>query len=154
MSDEKRTLPQTELDLALMTTNSVWGNKEVSQELRTKLNRLYKGVDEAGNETSIAQSEWGNLGFFTRDIRLGNLDRVSGELQHVRHFLRLANDCLQLGLKSSFVISLSEVATYTETSQSKGGFLRKIMNTIRQETTHRELEPPKKKFFGGNKKEV
>jgi hypothetical protein len=40
-----------------------------------------------------------------------------------------------------------------ELSQSKGGFLRKNMNTLRQETKHSETEPPKKQLFGAKKEQ-
>jgi hypothetical protein len=50
-----------------------------------------------------------------------------------------------------FLICLSRVATLLEISQSKGGFLRKQMNTLRMENMQGEIEPPKKSLFGVGK---
>lgn len=55
MSDERENKPvlRTELDLQLLTTNSVWGRKEVNPELYDKLRkqkaRLIQRVDENDN---------------------------------------------------------------------------------------------------------
>ncbi len=99
---------------------------------------------------------WSLLSFFTRDMRLGNLSEWSGELQACRYMIELSNDLLVTDMKTSFAVALSRVATILETSQSKNGFLRKAMNTLRQEHIRQELEAPKKSFFGGsgNKKDT
>jgi len=82
-------------------------------------------------------------------MRLGNLSSFDNELQTCRYFIDLANDLLNVDMIEPFLIALSRAATILETSQSKSGFLRKAMNTLRQESSHQNLEPPKKKFFGG-----
>jgi len=152
-NDYVRSLPASELDLNLMLTDSVWGKNEVSQELRDRLNRYYREIDEDGNEKIIKSSLWGLLGFFTRDMRLGNLSAFNNELETCRYHIDLANDLLTVEMIEPFLISLSRTANILETSQSKGGFLRKINNTLRQEHYKQEMEPPKKKFFGGKKHE-
>lgn len=154
MSEEsKRTTPQSELDLVLMTTNSVWGMPEVSQELKDRLNKEFKTKDEDGTEGVSIKSMWGMLSFYTRDMRLSNLGTFNGEFEYVKYHIDLAGDCLQEGLVKPFLVALSRAATVLELSQSKGGFLRKKMGTIRQELSHEQTEPPKRQLFGGNKKE-
>lgn len=153
LKPQKRVRPETELDLTLMTTDSVWGKSEVPQELITKLNRLYHSTDESGAEKNIIESLWGLLGFYTRDIRLANLDKWL-ELPHVRYHLDLAGDLLNAGYVEPFLVALARAVTVLETSQSKGGFLRKRQGTFTHEQFHREEEPPKKSLFGmGKKKE-
>ncbi len=157
---QKRVLPQSELDFHLMTTDSVWGKADVSQELKEKLEKYFsvkddKGkqlYDKEGNPVVNAQSLWGLLGFYTRDMRLANLSFFNGEVQYCQYYLDLANDFLQAQMVEPFVICLSRVATMLELSQSKGGFLRKMMNTLRTEAMHGELEPPKKQLFGAKDK--
>lgn len=153
MSDDKknyrRTSPTNELDLSLMTTDSVWGKPEVSQELKTRLNRQFLANNEEGKEETVIESLWGLLGFYTRDMRLANLSQFNGEVEYCRIYLDLANDLLQNGNTEPFIIALSRVATMLELSQSKNGFLRKNINTFRQETMTGELEPKKKSLFGG-----
>jgi len=151
MSDEqdyRRTSPQSELDLALMTTDAVWGKPEVSAELKTRLNKYFSAVDEKGKKSIKVESLWGLLGFYTRDMRLANLSVWNGELNYCQYYLDLANDFLQNGNIEPFLISLSRVATMLELSQSKNGFLRKNGNTLRQETLSGEMEPKKKSLFG------
>lgn len=157
---QRRTLPHSELDLNLMLTDSVWGKAEVSSLLRDRLNKYYAMRDqdgkqlfnEEGQPIVTKESLWGLLGFYTRDMRLGNLSRLDNELQTCRYYINLANDFLNVDMIEPFLIALSRAATILETSQSKGGFLRRITNTLRQEHIKQEMEPPKKGWMGGNKK--
>lgn len=152
MADEeyRRTTPQNELDLALMTTDAVWGKPEVSPELRAVLNKHYKTKDDSGKEGYTVQSLWGLLGFYTRDMRLGNLNIT--QMEYCNHYINLAGDCLQENLVRPFIISLSRAASVLELSQSKGGFLRKRLSTLTSESFHEEREPTKRNFFGKTKK--
>lgn len=150
---QKRILPQSELDLQLMTTDSVWGKQDVSPELKARLNKYFLTKDEEGKEEVTIESLWGLLGFYTRDMRLANLSAFNGEFVYCQYFLDLANDFLQAEMIEPFVICLSRVATILELSQSKGGFLRRRMNTFTQEGLTGEVEPPKKNLFGARKKE-
>lgn len=161
MSDEEiRNLPTSELDLNLMLTNSVWGRADVSQELKERLMKYYIEKDGAGQiitnengEMMVSKSSlWGLLGFYTRDMRLANLSEWNQELQTCRYMLDLANDYLTENMIEPFIVALSRAANIMETSQSKGGFLRRQMNTLTQKNVNQNLEPPKKGFFGGSKK--
>lgn len=160
MSDE-RSLPTSELDLNLMLTNSVWGRADVPEELKEKLSKHYVTRDvegnviknEAGHVEVSKSSLWGLLGFYTRDLRLANLSEWNGELQTCRYMIDLANDYLSENMTDPFIIALSRAVSILETSQSKGGFLRKQMNTLTQKSVSQNLDPPKKGFFGGGKKE-
>jgi hypothetical protein len=165
MSDEqqvsKRILPQNELDFYLMTTESVWGKSEINSELKTRLNQHSLERDDKGEIIYIKNEEtgqlipvgntrnlWHELAFYTRDLRLGNLKDFNGELDYVRYYLDLANDLLTDNMIGSFEICLSRVAGTMETSQSRNGFLRRLMNTLIQEMKHQDIEPPKKSLFG------
>jgi len=150
---QMRTQPHSELDLNLMLTDSVWGKSEVSQELKDRVKKYYVEYNEDGTPYVTKQSLWGLLGFYTRDMRLSNLSKMDNELYTCRYFINLANDFLQVDMIEPFLISLSRAATILETSQSKNGFLRRLMNTLRHEQIKQELEPPKKGFFGGQKNE-
>ena len=161
MSDQVRELPTSELDAQMMMTNSVWGRAEVPDELKERLMRYYATKDEHGQIVTNEKGEvevtkgtmWGLLGFFTRDMRLANLSEWNNELQTCRYMIDLANDCLDENLTGSFLVALSRSANIMETSQSKGGFLRRQINTLTQKNISQNLEPPKKAFFGGKKQE-
>jgi hypothetical protein len=136
-----------------MLTNSVWGREEISEELKEKLSKYYVQKDDDGNEFVSKSSLWGELAFYTRDIRLGNLSSWDGELRVCRFWLDIAGDFLRFNMIEPFLISLSRAATIIETSQSKGGFVRKMGNTIRREDFHQEIPQPKKGLMGGGDKE-
>lgn len=155
MSEERksiRVLPQSELDLALMTTDAVWGKTEVNQELMERLNKYYLAKDEEGKTGYTIKSLWSLLGYYTRDMRLANLNPWMGEVAYAQYYLDLAGDFLQAEMVEPFIIALSRVATILELSQSKGGFLRRRMGTFTQEALHGDIEPPKKNLFGAGKK--
>lgn len=132
----QRILPQSELDLALMTTDPLWGQ------------RLKETEKVPGVEDKKRWDLWEKLDFYTRDIRLSNLD--PGEGRDVSYFLRLAGDYLHAGMIAPAQTCINIVASITEPSQAKRGMLRKRMNTFTKENLSQELEPPKKKLFGGN----
>lgn len=149
----RRPLPQSELDLNLMLTNTLWGNPELSNTIKEKLMRGNVVKDDEGNTFIEKQDLWGLMSFYSRDLRLANLSVFSGELEQVRYMLRLANDYLQCGFVEPFLICLSEVAGILETSQSKGGFLRRQHNTFTTEQRLQNQEPPKKDVWGRAKTE-
>lgn len=73
---------------------------------------------------------------------------MRGEVAYCQYYLDLAGDLLQNNAIKPFLIALSRAASMLELSQSKGGFLRKRMNTLSQEHISQELEPKKQKLFG------
>jgi hypothetical protein len=99
-----RITPQSSLDFNLMVTDTVWGQQHIAPKLSM----------EAGDH-------WQRLALFTRDLRLGNITQE--QFEFCNHFLTLGSDLFQEGMNESFV----------ELSQSQKGFLRKILNTIKQE---------------------
>jgi len=143
--DQARFVPSSDLDLNLMLTDSLWGRDEV-KEMKEKLQKYSDDSDVV-----LKSSLWGMLSFLTRDLRLGNLSVWDGELQFCRYHLLLAGDLLDANMIEPFVICILRSASTLETSQSKGGFLRRNMNTLRQEHVSEQREPPKKGFFGGKK---
>jgi len=144
-----RDVPHNEMDLQMQLTNPKWGH-EVPEELKEKLSAI-KGYakTENGEYVEVKDQLWGLLSFYTRDVRLGNLSTMWGEVEYCRYYLDLANDLLRENYVQSFLTCLSRVATVLELSQSKGGFLRKLINTIRQEHLREEREPKKRNIFGG-----
>lgn len=152
-----RITPQSEIDLQMLLTDPKWG-MQVPEELKQKLMKVLKEhyvQDEEGNIHKVKEqsdSLWGLLAYYTRDVRLGNLSKFDGEEFYVRYFIDLAGDCLRADYIRSFVKALSLAVTVLETSQSRGGFLRKRQGTITQEKKTGELEPPKKSLFGLRKK--
>lgn len=155
-----RQIPRSDLDLNLQLTNTVWGTPYISGALKDRLQRYYVGkdkegnveYDEEGNPIVTTSSLWELLGFYTRDMRLANLSVITGEVAYCQYYLDLANDMLHADMVEPFLICLSRVATVLELSQSKGGFLRRRMNTFTSESMQGELgEQKKRTLFGSSK---
>jgi hypothetical protein len=149
--DQQRDVPFSELDYNLRLTDAVWGKQDVSDGLREKSMINYETTDDKGNVTNFSESLWELLSFYTRDVRLGNLNPMDGELQAVRNHLKIAGFYLFSDMIGPFHIRLSKAISILETSQSKNGFFRKLLNTLRHENFNQNLEPPRRGFFGGGK---
>jgi len=151
---QKRITPASELDWNYLITESLWGKTEINKGLKDLLTNKYKYINKEGEEVITTESMWDLLSFYTRDLRFANLSSFNGEMAYTQYYLDLAGDFLQSNQRKPFLICLSRLATVLELSQSKGGFLRKRMNTLTSEQFTQELEPPKKSLFGfGKKKE-
>lgn len=156
---QQRISPRSDLDFNLMITETLWGSSFVSPELQGHLTKNYQLQDDEGKPMFDKQGHpvvstealWGMMSYYTRDLRLSNLSYKSNEIQYCMHYLDLAGDFLKERMIKPFLICLSRVATVTELAQSKGGFLRRQMNTLRTENVDEVLEPKKKTLWGGNK---
>lgn len=147
---QKRLLPRSDLDFNLMMTDTLWSS--LSPELKTELTEKYQGQDDAGQQITWEEHYTTVLGIFTRDLRLANLSTWDGELVVVRYHLDLATDLIQTKMRPAAAAAIARVAGILETSQSKGGFLRRRQNTFTQEHFQSELEPKKKSLFGKQQK--
>lgn len=151
MNEEySRNTPINELDLQLMIVDSEWG-KEIAPELAERLSEIGEKVERNKEGKIILNKKklWGLLSYYTRDMRLGNLDKDSYIVSTV--WLDFSGDCIRIGLVNSFLSSLSRVITILELSQSRGGFLRKRLGTFTQENFNEFSEQEKKKGLFGNK---
>lgn len=169
VEEQKRFLPRSELEFNLMMTDTVWGSSSINPELKERLSKEYGYYDykrdDKGNllldkngavqKAFFIKEEglWSMLGFYTRDMRLGNLGTWNGELATATYYLNLANDFLHSKMIEPFLICLSRVATILELSQSKGGFFRRRVNTLTQEHFNVDMEPKKKTLFGKSKED-
>ena len=153
MSDEDlRRIPASNLDFSFMTIDPAWG-KEATAELYNLLKDTDQEIliDENGKAVITDKHLWGVLSYFTRDLRLGNLNMFLYE--RAIRYIDLAGDCIARGLVKSFLASLRRVISIVELSQSRGGFLRRRNNTFTQESFVDPLAPEKKGFFGNKKKD-
>ena len=156
MEDDKfnnlRTVPANDLDLQFQVTEPTW--QQLSEGLQKKLSRS-KGLttikNDNGQDVQVEIREYlsGILAVYTRDMRLGNLS--TQEFEYVSYYVDLAVDLLEEGFPSACVVALNKALSRLEISSSKGGFLRKLFRTSRNENVLTSMEPPKKNPFGGNK---
>lgn len=155
MSDTeyKRTLPTSQLDYEMLVTDPAWGVGRIPKDLREKLEAAVANEDDE----MLYENLWELHGYFTRDLRLGNLSVWDGEHARTYYDLESAGVFLRDGHIHSFISALADVAARIELSQSKKGFLRKSGRTQRHEIDERpasDNEQPKRSFlggFGGNK---
>ena len=155
-------IPQSDLDYNMQLTNTVWGSDAITPELKEILSKDYFLTDKEGkvindqNGQPLLKREslWAIHNYYTRDLRLGNLNRTDPmEFKYCVYYLDLAGDFLKTEFPEPFMICIARLATILELSQSRGGFLRKEQNTLRQEARSELLEPSKKSLFGGKKTE-
>lgn len=76
----------------------------------------------------------GYLRFWNRDFRLGNLSKFSGEYDYVIHYLNLSIDLLTRKYPRSALDALNRALSVLETSNSKEGRVRELVQTIRRES--------------------
>jgi len=157
--------PNTDLDFQAQLTDPFTSSPFVDPAFMNKFREYaYTGdqegnviLDKDGNPKIVLQKDlWGILQIFNRDWRLGNIDKQE-EAVYIRHHINLATDILNLlgdDFKQSSLICLSYALCVNETSQAKGGFLRRMLNTFIHKTNNTDDTPKKKTFlssFGGKK---
>lgn len=152
----KRFMPISDIEFMSFTTATTWGKPEnISPALLEKLKNqeYFKAKDQEGKERLYVDITpyWELLGFYTQDIRLANLESLNGEFDYCAYYLDLAGDFLASGYIKGFQGALRKVITRLELSQSRGGFLRKRMNTISSESKQEILEPKKNNILGVKK---
>lgn len=146
-----RNVPINELDLQMQTVNSEWG-RDITPELKERLSEAGVPIQSKDGKLTVDKKDlWELLGYYTRDIRLGNLDKETYYM--CSEWLDFAGDMLRLGMVKPFLTSLSRVITMLELSQSKGGFLRKQLNTITQQHYNEFKDNEKKGGLFSKKKE-
>jgi len=153
--DDNDYVPESQLELSMLYTNPVWGSdKEINESFRNKTTKTIQFVNKENGEVIKTTKErlWEGLQFFTRDLRLGNLS--SSEVKICDYYLNLAGDLLKENYLDVFIIALSRVASTIELSQSRGGFLRKRLNTFTKENRDSFETTKKSGLFhqGTNKK--
>jgi len=158
--------PNTDLDFQAQLTDPFTSSQYVDKAFSNKFReyvymRDQQGkiiLDTNGNPKIVMQKDlWGILQIFNRDWRLGNID-TKEEAVYIRHHINLATDILNLlgdDFNQSAMICLSYALCVNETSQAKGGFLRRMLNTfIHKTNTSDESSNKKAGFFSsfGKKK--
>lgn len=158
---DERIQPENALDYNMLLVNSVWGTKDINPKLIAKLEKI-QGVlvdkdnnvklDKKGNPTIIKQDLWSTLSFYTRDMRLSNLD--STQFTYCIFYTDLAGDLLRVDMIEPFLVCLSRVATVIELAQSRNGFLRNRQNTLTTEQRIMNQEPPKRSLLTGKESNI
>ena len=150
-TQQEKPNPNNEIDFQNQTTSPFISSEFVSDRLRNKF-RIIDIDKESGNYV-VLKDYWANLEVFTQDWRLGNI--VKEEAFYIRYNLDLSQDILT-ALPSEFskcaLMLLERSISVNETSQSKGGFLRRMFNSFFQHTSTKEESKPRRSFFGLGKK--
>jgi hypothetical protein len=136
----------------MMTVDTNWGGN-VSPALINKLQQMEgKAEVDSNGQYKIKSSElWGLLSYYTRDLRLGNLDKDSYLV--CNEWINFAGTCLNEGYVNSFITALSTVISMVELSQSRGGFLRKRLGTFTQEHYNEFSDKNQKKGLFSSKQQ-
>ena len=153
--------PSNQIDLQALTTFPHVSSDYMSDRVRNKF-RTYKYVyadgelvkdDKGVPKIELVRDWWASMELFTQDLRLGNLNK--DEAFYVRYNIDLATDILTAlpeSFSKSALISFERATSVVESSQSKGGFLRRMFNTFFQNVSSKEEPVAKKSFFNLGKK--
>jgi hypothetical protein len=136
--------PESSLDISQIQLVPQTGRAIQGTDLFNKFNISF--MDYSGEIVSV--SAWDMLTFITADIRLSNITKVDRE--YVEWCLRCAKNNLQMGCMEAFADSVFDMMTIVEPSLGVGGYLRQMLQTIKQESQHVQIEesPKKTSIFG------
>lgn len=132
--EQTRQIPENDLELNMMLTDSAWGDKDIiPPNLRYRLKNitLERGKFQDGEVITTLDDLWDLMGMYTRDMRLANISDT--ELVYCAYHIDLAQDLLTCGYPRASMKALSLSATVLELSQSKKGFLRNLFKTQKKE---------------------
>lgn len=155
-------VPYNQLDMQYLQTEPAYGKEatpEFYQRLKALTGKAEPLLDENGKPRLDPKTGkqmyavnvnylWDEMGYFTRDIRLGNLQKKE-DVEFCEHYLTLAGDCLSLGCPDAFTSAYRRAVGKIELSQSIKGFFRKNQNTLRKEQSFKEES--NSSFFGGKR---
>lgn len=148
--------PTNEIDLQAMTTMPFISSDYMSDRVRNLFREFSADIDENGKITkiNITKDYWALMEIYTQDFRLGNLNK--DELEYFNYHMNIASDILTTmpeNFNRCALFHIQRAVAIMESSQSKGGFLRRLFNTVIQNLSQKdESEPPRRNFFGLGKK--
>lgn len=148
--------PTTDLDFQQQLTDPYVSSEYVSPNFSNKFVEYEAITDPLTKETKVYVKKdlWSILQLFTRDWRLGNIDKKE-EAVYIRYYIDLTADILAVlgdDYREPAIICFERALNVNETSQSKGGFLRKLLNTFIHKTTPTDDAPKKRNLLGLGKK--
>ena len=151
---EYRDTPENVLDFNMQVINPDW--KSAKPTINTNEFGIIK-VEENGkiSYNKIRPGHYINvddlmaeIDFFSRDIRLSNYD--AKDMNTVRWFGSFGGDMIASGHFRAFRLCFKEIAVTSESSQARGGFLRKILQTLTHENINKNQDQPKKSWLTGS----
>ena len=121
--ENRRFIPQSDLDYNFELVSPDWGKDNINKEFNKRLLKIKKFEKDKDGKIIITDYSnlWNELNFYTKDLRLSNLDNTG--FTTCQHYLNLAKDCLSCEFIEAFSICISRVASIIELSQSRSGFL-------------------------------
>jgi hypothetical protein len=147
--------PESSLDLNMRVIDPAWKNiKTDMQNVKVEdLSEFFLRVKNAeGKDVIYVDINYllSQLDFITRDVRLSNYD--DKDLEIVRWYLAFAGEMASANMPRAFNFCIQKCAVYSETSQGRKGFLRKIINTFYSEQKQTISDGSRKGFFTGKNK--
>lgn len=138
-------IPTSSVEYEVLSLDTLWGDSAIEYS-------PYIIKDET--PTKLETKYWKILNFLTRDFRLGNISPRLHDINFLWSYTSNAGQILLLrngAFEEVFIAMVLPVATTLETSQSIGGFFRKVKQTIHHEQRYEDTTPSTG-FFGRKKK--
>ena len=151
-------MPQANTDLAFQQslTDPFTSSQYVDPSFMNKFKDISFIEKDGQTFAKVEKDLWAILQIFNRDWRLGNIDKKE-EAVFIRYNIDLCADILNLlgdDFKQPALICFERTLCVNETSQSKGGFMRRMLNTFIHKTSNTTDDRTKKSgiFARGFKK--
>lgn len=154
MSDGKSGMfPINSLHLQALLTNPEYRN-EIPDDLKIMLaEQLTLDVVKSDTGENVQfdykNNLWAQLHFYTKEFRLGNL--TPAQVNYCMFYGDFGHDLLSSTYKKSFMACVSRMVSTVEMSQSRKGFLRKLLGTFTQQTVYKDAS--RKGVFGESKED-
>jgi hypothetical protein len=151
--------PYNALEYNHSITVPSWGEPEhYSPDAQEKLHKSKDLIVDKENDVVIAPSKESLLQYLQiilkKDLRLGNLNELTGEITYCKEHLDFAYDCIDSDYPESSQLCIERAASMVELSHSKGGFFRKLIHTITKRDYKEIKEPNQKGIFGAPKEQT
>lgn len=135
-------MPMDKLEMQSLLVNPSWGQ---DNEYSPSVKRKFVTVDDDKEHLDEFSA------IYKRDLRVGKLSKVLGELNYCSEHIDFARDCLNEDFPMSALTAQSRAITTIEISHNDNGFFRTNLNTFRKEESHEVKEPKDKTLFGAPK---
>jgi hypothetical protein len=170
--NRQQVLPESDLELTYNFTVPKWGNESANPELKSRfrhdfVNTIPMGqkfkdddgvvkISDGERKFMDSRDHWGEMNFITQDLPLGNYDRPTYD--YCAYFWELGGDYLKGdGKKISYPIAsalaIQKGAIHGSMSLGRGGFLRKMQNTLIKKEEFSQMEVKKNNILGGKPKD-
>lgn len=148
--------PYDKLGYQFKVTEPSYGKEsEYSPEVMQKFNKKIGSMTKDEVDYDVVKNMLLNLqAIFKRDLRLGNISRLSGDHTYCEARLNFAYKCLNHDCPQAALLVMEEAISKLEISQSINGFFRQNEKSFYKSEKKEIKDPADKTLFGATKEGI